>query len=255
MQDRTLISVIIPVYNSSDTVSLAIDSVLQQNVSLELLVIDDGSKDNIDTVMDLYREDDRVRFIKNAYNMGVSATRNRGVQEAKGEFVAFLDADDYWMPNKLEKQLAVMKQHDCVLCSTARRLMSLEGELSDRIIPVKDVITYKDIQKQNWINNSSVLVKRDVLVEFPMKEDSVHEDYLLWLKILKKYKFAYGINEPLLVYRNTTTGKSGNKMKSAMMTYRTYRKAGFGLLHSVRNFVCYAVAGFRKYYAKESVEK
>lgn len=246
---ENMISVVIPAYNCKETIRTAIDSALQQDVLLELLVIDDGSVDSLDSVMKEYEQDDRVRYLKNEQNMGPSATRNRGVQLAKGEYIAFLDADDYWVEHKLSRQLSLLQQTNMVLCSTGRELITYEGKSMGREIAVKERITYHDLLRQNWINNSSVLVKREVLLEFPMESDDVHEDYLLWLKVLKKYGTVCAINEPLLKYRMSKNSKSGSKLKSAVMTYKTYRRLGMNHLQAARSFVSYAIAGVKKYYS------
>ncbi len=243
-----MVSVIMPVYNSRATVREAVDSVLRQEVPLELIVIEDGSVEPADDIMKSYADDSRVRYLKNHNNMGVSATRNRGVREARGEWIAFLDADDYWADGKLARQLKRLEQTGGILCCTARELMTAEGMLTGRVIPVKDVLTYEDLLGQNWINNSSAVVKRDVLLEFPMEADEVHEDYLLWLRVMKKYRKAYGINEPLLKYRVDKHSKSGNKLHSAVMTYRTYVKAGLSRPRAAVSFLRYAVNGVKKYY-------
>jgi teichuronic acid biosynthesis glycosyltransferase TuaG len=141
-----------------------------------------------------------------------------------------------------------LKKNGDVLCATARELMTLDGTLTGRVIPVKERITYKDLLRQNWINNSSVLARKDVLLEFPMEADDVHEDYLLWLRVLGKYQTASAVNEPLLKYRVSSVGKSGSKLQSAVMTYKTYKKAGMGNAQAAKCFICYAISGFKKYY-------
>lgn len=246
--EDTLISVVIPAYNCRATIRQAIDSVLLQEVSLELIVIDDGSKESIDDIMEAYSGDSRVIFLKNKKNIGVSATRNRGINAAKGEYIAFLDADDYWEREKLKRQLELIAQTGMVLCATGRELITPDGKSTGRRIEVKERITYQDMLHQNWINNSSVLVRKEVLLEFPMEADDVHEDYLLWLKVLEKYHTVCAINEPLLKYRVDAKSKSGNKIKSAVMTYKTYRKAGMGRIQACKSFVSYCFAGVRKYY-------
>lgn len=248
MNREGMISVIIPAYNCRKTIEKAVESALIQDVPLEILVIDDGSAESIDDLMEQYATDSRVKYLKNEENIGVSATRNRGIEEAEGEWIAFLDADDYWAPGKLKKQIALLKDKQVVLCSTGRELMDADGNLTGRIIPVKENISYEDMLKQNWINNSSILVRKEVLIEFPLEADEVHEDYLLWLKVLKKYKTACAVNEPLLKYRVDNNSKSGSKFKSARMTYKTYRKAGLGRWKSLKSFFSYAIAGFKKYY-------
>lgn len=246
--DELLVSVVIPVRNCARYVSQAIDSALVQGVPLEVLVLDDGSRDNLDQVMKGYGSDPRVRYFKNEKNLGVAKTRNRGVSLARGEYVAFLDADDYWMKDKLKKQLALMEQTGCVICSTARELMTMDGKLTGHVIPVKEKISYGDLLLSNRINCSSVVVRAEVAREFPMHHDDSHEDYLMWLEVLRKYRTACAVNEPLLKYRISETGKSGSKWNSAKMTFLVYRYMGFGWFRSVLQFCSYAVNGFIKWF-------
>ena len=243
-----LISVVIPAYNCAGVIGHAIDSALMQDVALEILVLDDGSSDGLEAVMAGYEGNEAVRFAKNEKNLGAAATRNRGVSMARGKYVAFLDADDYWMPGKLTRQLALMEETGCVLCCTARELMTPEGELTGKIIPVKETITYRELLTHNSINCSSVLILTDVAKEFPMHHDDCHEDYIMWLEVLRKYDAACGINEPLLKYRLSNTGKSGNKLHSAKMTFMVYRNMGFSMVKSVACFCSYAFHGVKKYF-------
>ena len=244
---QPLVSVIIPAYNCADYIKKSIDSVLQQDVPLEIIVINDCSKDRLDEVMLQYQNQANVIYLHNAKNLGASGTRNFGVSQAKGKYVAFLDADDYWAAEKLKKQLTVMKRERVVLCATARELMTPEGVCTGRIIPVKEQITYRDLLKQNCINCSSVLMRTEVAKEFPMHHEDSHEDYIMWLEILQKYKRACAVNEPLLKYRLSNSGKSGNKWHSAKMTYKVYRYVGFGRIKAMCCFGSYAVHGVMKY--------
>ena len=242
------VSVIIPAYNCAESISRAIDSALLQNVPLEVIVLNDCSKDNLDDVMQKYQNNDNVRYIKNEQNLGVAKTRNKGVSLAKGNYVAFLDGDDYWAENKLNKQIKLMEETKTVLCSTARELMTSKGECTGRVIPVKPIITYKELLKHNSINCSSVLIQTEVAKEFPMHHEDSHEDYIMWLEILKKYGKACAVNEPMLKYRLSNKGKSGSKLNSAKMTFKVYRYMGFGMVKSITCFCNYALHGMKKYY-------
>ena len=115
-------------------------------------------------------------------------------------YIAFLDADDWWEPGKLKEQLKRLEETGYVLCSTGRELMNADGSSTGRTIPVKEKITYRELLKHNSINCSSVILRRDVAREFPMEHDDSHEDYITWLKILRKYGCAAGINKPYLKY-------------------------------------------------------
>lgn len=245
--NEILVSVIIPAYNCAATLAQALDSVLQQQVPMEVLVINDGSPEDLGPVMQPYLADPRVVYLESPHNLGVAAARNRGVELARGNYVAFLDSDDYWEAHKLTKQLALMERTGCVLCATARELMTPEGRLTGRIFPVDPEITFPKLCRHNQISCSSVLIRTEVAREFPMHHDDGHEDYLMWLEILKRYGKACGLNEPLLKYRLSATGKSGSKLNSAKMTYKTYRYAGFGPLRAAACFASYAVHGLIKY--------
>ena len=245
--DKVKVSVIIPAYNCADFISKAIDSALIQNVPLEIIVLNDCSMDHLDDVMRKYQGNDKVKYIKNHQNLGAAKTRNKGVNLARGEYVAFLDGDDYWEVHKLDKQLKLMEETQTVLCSTARELMTPEGKRTGRVIPVKKTITYKELLKHNSINCSSVLVKTEVAKEFPMCHEDSHEDYIMWLSILKKYGKACAVNEPLLKYRLSNQGKSGSKLQSAVMTFKVYRYMGFGVMKSLMCFASYAFHGVKKY--------
>lgn len=243
-----LVSVIMPAYNCTAYIGQALDSALMQDVPMEILVINDCSKDNLDSVMKRYQKYPQIRYLKNEKNLGVAGTRNKGISLARGEYIAFLDADDIWAKDKLKRQLELIQEKGTVICSTARELMAPDGTLTGYIIPVKTEYTYTDIKTQNQVNCSSVLIKTEVAKEFPMRNDDGHEDYLMWLEVLKKYGKGCAINEPLLKYRITATGKSGSKWNSAKMTYRTYRYMGFGFFRSALYFICYAFHGIKKYF-------
>lgn len=246
--NEILVSVIIPAYNCTAYIAHALDSALIQDVPLEILVVNDCSKDNLDAFMERYKHYPQIRYLKNEKNLGVAASRNKGVALARGKYVAFLDADDYWEKDKLKKQLKLIEEKGTVLCSTARELMRPDGSLTGYIIPVKPEFSFQDLRLHNQINCSSVLMKAEVAKEFPMHHDDSHEDYLMWLEVLEKYGNGCAINEPLLKYRISDTGKSGNKLNSARMTYMTYRYMGFGLLRSILYFISYAFHGLRKYF-------
>ncbi len=247
MRDEPLVSVVIPAYRCRQSIKKAIDSVLIQKVKLEILVLDDCPEDQLDQVMEEYKKDQRIRYIKNKKNLGAAATRNKGVKMARGRYIAFLDADDWWAEGKLKKQLAVMKEKNVVLCSTARELVTEDGKRTGKVISVPERITYQKMLLGNCVACSSVLVRREAMETVPMDHEDCHEDYLAWLKILRKYGDGYGINEPLLKYRLSSKGKSGNKIHAAGMTWKVYRYMGFPMRKCVKYFMGYAFCGVWKY--------
>ena len=242
-----LVSVVMPVYNGADFIRQAVDSVFCQEIPLELLVIDDCSTDRTEEVLAPYKNRENFHYIRNPYNKGAAASRNLGVQKAAGKYIAFLDADDWWEAGKLTEQLEVMERTRRVLCSTGRELMNPDGTSTGKYIPVGSTVSYRDLLKHNSINCSSVLLKREAALAYPMEHDDSHEDYLTWLKILKEYGPAAGINKPYLKYRLSQGGKSRNKRKSAAMTYRVYRYMGYSPITSAVFFISYALHGIWKY--------
>ena len=243
-----LVSVVMPAYNCAASIGDSIESVLCQDVPLELIVVNDRSPDDLDAAMAKYLHDERVVYVTNQVNMGAAMSRNRAMEMARGKYIAFLDSDDIWLPGKLKKQVEILEKSGNVLCCTARSLMTPEGVDDGRILPVAEVISYKDLLRHNSIACSSVLIRTEAAREFPMGHEDSHEDYIMWLQVLRKYGDARGINEPLLRYRLSNTGKSGSKLHSAKMTFMVYRYMGFSLPKSLLCFASYAINGVKKYY-------
>lgn len=253
IMDTVSVSVIIPVYSGSHLLSRAVDSALGQDVPLEIIVINDASPENVDAIMAAYQGNSRITYLKNEKNLGAAESRNRGVSLARGKYIAFLDSDDYWMEGKLHKQLALLEKTGGILCATARELIRPNGEPIGRVVLVPETITYRELLKHNCICCSSVVIRRETALEFPMHhaQDS-HEDYIMWLEVLRKYKVAYGINEPLLRYTSSSLGKSGSKWKSARMTLRVYKHMNFSPLQSLLCFCSYALHGVWKHFLRKS---
>lgn len=249
------ISVVIPVHNGAAYIRKALDSVVLQDIPLEIIVVDDASDDGLREVLELFVKEagDGISFkyLRNGTGRGVAASRNRGVRAASGEYIAFLDCDDSWGKDKLKKQLEMIKRTGYVLCCTGRELIKPSGISSGRRIGVPQVISYKGLLKGNVISCSSVLIRRDVALEFPMDYDEYHEDYLCWLRVLKKYRRACGIDEPLLYYRMSSSGKSGSKLKSAYDTFMVYRCMGFPMTRSLACFWGYMINGTKKYFLQK----
>ena len=189
----------------------------------------------------------RVRIYRNRKNRGVALVRGKGVILASGEYVALLDADDRWRPHKLEYQLEALEQTGACLCNTARRMIRYDGEDTGAVIHTPTVITKKMLEKTNYINCSSVVARTEVLRKYPMKHSDAHEDYLTWLRILDEYDYVIGIDEPLIDYRLSKLGKSRNKLKAAVMTYRTYRYAGYRREKALRMMLSYTINGIKKH--------
>lgn len=253
------VSVIIPAYNASDFISKALTSVLEQTYkNFELIIIDDCSRDDTFKIInDFAAKDDRIKVYRNEKNSGVAFTRNFGVLMATSDWIAFLDSDDKWRGDKLEKQIALLKNNpDASLIFTGSSFINEGGKGSSYILRVPEKITFRQLLKQNLISCSSVLVKKEHLLKYKMERDDMHEDFAVWLQILRNEKYAYGIDEPLLIYRISSGSKSGNKIKAAGMTYSVYRYIGLNFLTSLYNMFFYTLRNLKKYRAiKASWEK
>ncbi len=249
MEDNELISIIMPAYNAGKTVELAIESVLKQTYPYwELLVVDDCSKD--DTLVKLYRlaaQDSRIQVLVNEKNSGASQTRHRAIKAARGQWLAFLDSDDAWAGDKLEKQVALQKQTKGKLFFAGSAFMNAEGESIDWYLHAPAQIGYRKILKQNIVSNSSVLVHKQTYLQNEVVGSNMHEDFACWLRILRSGEIAYGIDEPLLIYRLSAASKSGNKLKAAKMNWNAYRAADINVFEAAYYMGWYCVNGLLKY--------
>lgn len=238
------ISVIMPAYNAEKTVESAIDSVLKQTFAdFELIVINDCSKDHTyEILQNLAEKDDRVAVLQNERNLGVSATRNCGISQAKGEWIAFLDSDDMWREDKLEKQLAWLQNNEeAVISYTASSFIDEFGNLFGYVMEAEEKTTFSTLLKKNLLSCSSVMIRADVMKSLKMPGDQMHEDYYIWLNVLKKYKYAYGLNEPLLIYRLSSNSKSSGRVKSAKMIFNTYHAYGYNKITAFLLMLRYSI--------------
>jgi len=240
VMNKPLVSIIITSYNYKNYICNAIDSALNQKVDKEIIVIDDCSTDGTEECLKEKYNMGNFRYVKNAQNLGVAMSRNLGVQLARGKYIAFLDADDQWRDNKLKKQLKLLEEIQGSICYTGRILKNESGKIQG-VMHVKNKVKYKELLHYNQITCSSVVMHRKIALEFPMESDKYHEDYLNWLKILQKYEWAYGIDEPLVIYTLSKKGKSRNKFKSIMMTYNTHRYLGMNRRNSLWYTICHLV--------------
>ncbi len=244
------ISIIMPAYNAQAYILEAIRSVqLQSFADWELILIDDCSSDQTLSLIHTQMEaDSRLRLIQNPRNMGVSRSRNAGIAQARGKWVAFLDSDDCWHPEKLGRQLDFAKQNHCAFTFTGSSFMDETGRRLSYYLPAPSHLNFRQLLKQNLISCSSVLIRRDLLSSFPAASEQMHEDFALWLQILKtSVPCAMGLDEPLLIYRVSSGSKSGNKLKAALMTFRVYRYVGLSIPYSLYCWGWYVIRSLRKY--------
>jgi len=216
-----------PAYNAEKTIKASIDSIQAQTYEdWELIIIDDASKDKI---TDNIPSDPRIKLYRNEKNIGVANSRNRGISLASGEFLAFLDSDDLWHEYKLKRQLDFMKENSCNISYTGTAYINSRGEKLPYILGAKKEFTYNHLLRRNLMSLSSVMLKRDLMVSFPTV-NMIHEDYVVWMQLLREHGIAYGLNEPLLIYRIGEATKSSNRIISAKMTYNAYRYVDYSKL-------------------------
>lgn len=248
MQD--IVSVIIPVYNGEKTIENAVRSALAQTyIYIEIIVVDDCSNDRTPLIMkQLVELDPRVIYWKNKENKGVAATRNFGISRAQGRYIAFLDSDDEWYPQKLETQIRFMQKNEVDICYSAYLMINKQTNSSKRReVPAK--VEYRDLLRENTICCSTVILRKEMALKHPFREEFFHEDFILWLELLKKGYKAMGINQILVNYH--TGGRSADKINAIYYRWLIYRRCEkMDILHSLYYFIFYGINGIKKYYLK-----
>ena len=248
---KGLVSIITPCYNGAKYISETIDSVLAQTYTQwEMIIIDDGSKDNSAEIVKNYMEkDDRIKFLQQE-NAGSAAARNNGIRNAEGQYIALLDADDLWEPEFLQEQIAFMTEKDavCVYCS----YKCIDENSNEILNPVicRPEITTKDMMVTNYIGCLSGLYSIERHGKIYLREElkSLRDDYAFWLDIVKLENKAYGNQKLLARYRVLATSTTGNKKKLIKKQYRFYRDyLKLGVFKSLTNLVRWGVMGLKKY--------
>lgn len=177
----------------------------------------------------------------------MSYTRKRGLEEAKGSWIAILDSDDAWAQEKLEKQIELQNRTNADLLFTGSDFMDSEGRPIDWYLHAPAEVTYRQLLKQNVLSNSSALVRKELYAKYYAVGDRMHEDFAIWLSILKEGRKAYGVDEPLLIYRIVKSSKSGNKVKAAKMNWNTYRYVGLNVVEAAYYEAWYMFKNVMKY--------
>lgn len=234
-----------PAYNAGKFIKEAINSVINQSYrDWELVIIDDCSEDGTEEIIDTC-DDSRIRVYRNSENLGAAASRNRGVAAAQGEYIAFLDADDCWDKSKLEKQAAL----NADFSFTGSGFIDENGDFLDYILHVPREIGFRKLLGQNVISNSSVLIRKKLLENYPFPENrrDIHEDYAVWLSILRSGAVAKGIDEPLLKYRVLDRSRSADKRNAAVMNWNVYRYLELSPLVCAVSELKYAINGINKW--------
>ena len=244
------ISIITANYNSEKFIVETIESVKNQTFkNWEMIIIDDNSSDKGVEVIEAYcLQDNRIKLLKNKTNLGPAKTRNRGLEMTKGRYVCFLDSDDIWYEMFLETSLNFLQKNNVafVFSSYDRRDENLKEDKGTFFVPQK--VSYADILKTCPISCLTAMYDTSVTGKVLMPDILKRQDFALWLQILKKVSFAYGINKPMAIYRMRNNSVSRNKFHAAKYQWNVYRDVeGIGVFRSVILLLHWAKNGLNKY--------
>lgn len=246
--DDVKVSVVMPAFNAGGTVSKSIDSVLNQSFpELELLIVDDASTDNTYSVLERYCAlDSRIRIFHNRENLGGAGSRNKAISHARGRFIAFLDSDDLWMPQKLACQIQFMEKLEAEFSFCAYHMINEEGRYLGKV-SVPEKVNYFDMLKNNSIGCLTAVYDTEKLGKLYMPDIRKRQDYALWLKLLKLVDHAYGMPEPLAYYTVRPHSLSSSKLDAIRYYWTVVHKLeGIGTVQSCWFFLNYFCNSFMK---------
>jgi len=245
------VSIITPAYNASEYLPETVASVKGQTFTdWEMIIVDDCSKDDTYQVAcSLAEEDTRIKVLQHKQNGGVAVARNTALDAATGDYIAFLDSDDLWMPDKLEKQLAFMESNGYVLSYTMYQKFRTDTGQCGKIIKAPKKMTANAILGNTAIGCLTVMVNRKKVGAFHMPLIKHTEDNCTWREILSRGYTAYGLQENLALYREGNDSLTSSKQKAAKQQWETYREFyKFSLIKSAFYFTCYALNAVKKHF-------
>ena len=222
----SLVSIITPSYNSAKFIKECVESVLAQTyTNWEIIIVDDFSQDNSkDKIAVLSEIDSRIKTIFLDENIGAAEARNVAIRKAKGKYIAFLDSDDLWEPQKLEKQLSFMSKNNTAFSYTTYQSISEDGSNDINIIKAPKKMTYYSYLKNTIIGCLTVIIDREKTGYFEVPNIQSSHDMALWLLIMKRGFPAYGLDENLAKYRVVSSSNTANKIKTAQDVWKVYRE-------------------------------
>jgi glycosyltransferase involved in cell wall biosynthesis len=248
IEENPLVSIITPMYNAENFIAETISSVQNQTYSFwEHIIIDDGSNDNSTGIVEkLAISDNRITLVKNKTNNGAAICRNQATNLAKGRFIAFLDADDLWHPDKLEKQLQFMMANGCDVSYTSYQHINEEGNPLNKRIKALTSLSYKKQHSNNYIGNLTGVYDAAVLGKILAPNIRKRQDWAVWLEAIKRSgKPALGLQKDLSYYRVRKGSISANKTNLIAHNFRFYNKH---LKHSWLESVYYLLRFFWEYF-------
>lgn len=218
-----LVSIIMPSYNTAGYISETIESVIKQTyANWELIIVDDCSTDNTDEVVKPFLTDKRIKYLKNEKNSGAAVSRNYALREAKGKWIAFLDSDDLWLPEKLEKQIAFMEKNGYKFTYTDYKI-KLNGKWLPYIFTGPNIVNKRKMYDYCYFSTITVMYDRDFVGLIQIAPLKKNNDYAMWLKIIKKAD-CYRFPECLSSYiKHDNSISSGSKIKLIKHHYIMFR--------------------------------
>ena len=245
------VSIITPLLNSLTFIEETIESVISQTYNdWEMIIIDDCSNDgSLELVKDIAKDDLRIRLISLKNNLGPSNARNEGIKQACGRYIAFLDSDDLWHKDKLEKQIKFMQKNEYAFTFTGYEKIDEKGKKIGNILPFKGQVTYHDLLKSNHIGCLTAMIDLKILgYKMYMPDIKKRQDQGLWLEILKEIDKAYCLNKVLGKYRIRKDSISINKIANIKFQWQLYRELEkLSIIQSFYYMLWYAFYGIRKY--------
>lgn len=222
------VSIVMPTFNSKRYIGAAVESVLAQTFGdWELLIVDDASTDGtVDFLVQRYGSESRINIHKLAINQGAAGARNVAIEAARGRYIAFLDSDDVWQPEKLAVQIALLQATDASMVFSQYETMNVEGVLTGQLIPVPARVTYRDLLCGNSIGCLTAMFDTQRTGKVLMPLIRMQEDWGLWIRLLSQGGWALGIQQPLAILRKRKDSLSSNKLKATLKNYEILRKVG-----------------------------
>lgn len=245
------VSVIIPVYNKEDYIKDCVESILRQSYrDVEIILVDDCSTDNSPNIIsELISENDNIIYYRQPKNQGAAVARNIAISLASGRYVAFLDADDLWLPNKLEMQLNFMKENNAAFSCTALECINKYGITQGSIRHVKKIITYRLILTNTMIATSTVIVDREIVGDFRMPLRRGGQDYATWLSLMKDNVPCWGLDKILTQYRVLDNSLSSNKFKSIRQVWEIQtHDENINRILVFKNLIFFIINAIKKHY-------
>jgi glycosyltransferase involved in cell wall biosynthesis len=231
---EALVSIIIPTYNSEKFIMDTIQSVQNQTYkNWEVILVDDCSSDNtVFIVLEMIQKDSRIQFFQLKKNSGTGIVRNIGVNNANGRYIAFLDADDLWVPNKLKKQIDFLSNNDLPFTFSFYDCIDEEGNSLEKRVEAPLNLSYRQLFFCNYIGNLTGIYDVNYFGKIAISSMRKRQDWMLWLTILKKIKVAKPVPESLALYRvrkNSISTSKFNLIKYNFSVYRSYHRLNLPL--------------------------